>query len=626
MVKTDKMVHLDHECDLCIIGGGLTGLCAAVAAAREGIRVLLMQDRPMLGGNASSEIRMWVRGARGLCNRETGIISELEQENIYRNPRLNYSLWDGVMWEKVKAEKNIELLLNCSCCDAETVEKDGKSRIVSVTGWQLTTYTWHSVKAKYFADCSGDSVLATLSGAKWRVGREGHNEYNETIGPVTGDRKTMGMSCLLQARETDHTVDFIPPEWAYTFETDEDFNRIEVSPDTGEAITDAGDSVAERKIRVKTTMNRPHTLGTSLTNFWWIEMGGERDSIHDAEEMRDELLKIAYGIWDHVKNRGDHKKENANWDIEWIGFLPGKRESRRYIGAYVMNEKDILAGGKFDDVIAFGGWPMDDHNPAGFRSYLESNPASVLHPAPSPYGIPYRVLYSDDVENLFFAGRNISVTHAALSSTRVMATCALLGQAMGNAAAICVNDEETPAGVYEHKIGKLQAKLMDQGCMIPGKVRDIPALSKNAKLNLSDEDRLLLFNGHERPDEKGNVNYVTLPVGGEITFDFGNFAKLHELRLMFDPDFSRESVSVNKKMRVFAQRSSIGKDFRPMKVAKTLVRSFEVFADGKLIFSDDKNHIALRRLPLDVTAKTITARFNSTWGEDSVHIFSADVR
>lgn len=626
MVNTEKMMNVTHECDLCIIGGGLTGLCAAVAAAREGAKVVLMQDRPMLGGNASSEIRMWVRGAHGLHNRETGIISELEQENIYRNPGLNYSLWDGVMWAKVKAEKNIELLLNCSCCDAETTEKDGKSRIESVTGWQLTTYTWHTVKAKFFADCSGDSILATLSGARWRVGREGHNEYDETIGPEIRDRKTMGMSCLLQARETDHPVEFIRPEWAYVFENDEDFNRIEETPDVKAAITDANDSVADKKIKVKTTMNRPHALGTSLTNFWWIEMGGDRDSLHDAEEMRDELLKIAYGIWDHVKNRGSHKEENKNWDIDWIGFLPGKRESRRYIGAYVMNENDVVAGGKFDDVVAFGGWPMDDHNPAGFRSYLDANPASILHPAPSPYGIPYRVLYSDDVENLFFAGRNISVTHAALSSTRVMATCSLLGQAMGTAAAICVNDGETPGGVYKNKIRKLQAKLMDAGCYLPGRVREIPELTKNAEVNLSDEDKALLFNGIERPDENWTKNYVTMLVGSELTFDFGAPTDLCELRLVFDPDFSRESVSVNKKMRVFAQRSSVGLDFRPMKVAKTLVKSFEVYADGKLIFADGENFLSLRRLPLDVKARKITVRFLSTWGEDDVHIFSADVR
>ncbi len=614
------MARKEHKTDLCIVGGGLTGLCAAVAAARQGIKVVLMQDRPMLGGNASSEIRMWVRGAKGKENRETGIISELEEENIYRNPELCYSVWDGVMWEKVKKEKNIELLLNCSCCDCDAEKTPDGYVIKSVTGWQLTTYTWHTVYAKYFADCSGDSVLATLSGARFRVGREAKSEYGEAMGREESDEKTMGMSCLLQARETDHPVKFTPPDWAYVYEKDEDFNFACVRT----PVADGSKSISDQTIKVATSMSRPHKLGTSETNFWWIEMGGDRDSIHDAEEMRDELLRIAYGIWDHVKNRADHKADN--WELEWVGFLPGKRESRRYIGEYVMTEQDVEAGGKFDDVIAYGGWPMDDHNPAGFKSYEYSFPPSILYPAPSPYGIPYRVLYGRDVKNLFFAGRNISVTHAALSSTRVMATCSLIGQAAGNAAAICVKKNVTPHGVYKKYIGELQAKLLDQGCFIPGKVREIPALSREASLNIPEGERELLFNGIERPDAEFNRNYAVLPVGGEITFDFGEEKALTELRIVFDPDFSRESVSRNKKMRVFAQRAMRGLDFEPMKVANTLVRDFEIEADGKpvAVFSD--YHNSLFRLPLGISARKLTVRFNKTWGSEEVHLFSCDVK
>lgn len=618
-VITDKMRHITHEADLCIVGGGLTGLSAAVAAAREGVKVLLMQDRPMLGGNSSSETRMWVRGAKGLRNRETGIISELEEENIYRNPTLNWNIWDGVMWEKVKNEKNIELLLNCSCCDAKTVTEDGKSKIVSVTGWQLTTYTWHIVKAKYFADCSGDSILATLSGAKWRVGREARNEYDEAMGHEFADKKTMGMSCLIQAVETDAPVKFIKPEWAYEFKTDDSFNPV----GSNGSHTRSDISIADQVIASVVSCNRPHTLGTSDTNFWWIEMGGDRDSIADTEEMRDELLKIAYGIWDHIKNQDDHKADN--WDISWIGFLPGKRESRRYIGEYVLTENDIEAGGKFDDTIAFGGWPMDDHNPAGFRSYCSAAPASLLYPAPSPYGIPYRVLYGQDVSNMFFAGRNISVTHAALSSTRVMATCAIIGQAMGTAASICINEDETPHGVYLHKIGELQKKLKDAGCWIPGQKREIPGLSKIANLNLSYAEKEVLFNGEERPGENDEKNYVELLPGSEISFSFPQEQELHSLRLYFDPDFTRKSISPNKKMRVFCQTSSRGKDFVPVKVAATLVRRFEVLVDGKQVYYTDKCHNALVRIPLNVRGSRVSVRFFDTWGSETVHVYSCDI-
>lgn len=620
-VKTNGMRHIEHETELCIIGGGLTGLCAALAAAREGTKVVLIQDRPMLGGNASSEIKMWVRGAHGLCNRETGIISELEEENIYANPTLIPTSFDTVMWAKVKAEKNITLLLNTTCCDADRIEKDGVSHITSVTAWQMTTYTWHTVKAAYFADCSGDSILAPISGAKWRVGREAASEYGEAMGGEVADKKTMGMSCLIQARETDEPVPFRAPDWAYKFEKDEDFN---FNTSYLKNQTDCSSGISGVKITNITYCSRPHKLGTNETNFWWIELGGENDSIHDSEEMRDELLKIAYGIWDHVKNHGKHGADN--WTLEWIGCLPGKRESRRYIGAHVLTENDIEAGGIFDDIIAYGGWPMDNHNPAGFRSYLSEAPASKLYPAPSPYGIPYRVLYGHEVDNLFFAGRNISATHAAMSSTRVMATCALLGQAMGTAASICIKDNVTPHGVYETKMKQLQDKLRDAGCYLPGTVREIPELTRQAKINLPEAELELLKNGIERPDEDMKVNYATLNIGDALEFDFGEERELSELRLVFDPDFSRNSISPNKKMRVFAQKLMTGKDFVPVKVANTLVKSFRVLADGREIFSETENRNSLRRISLGIKAKKLTVIFDETRGIDKVHLFSADVK
>ena len=620
-IKTDAMRQVEHRVDLCIVGGGLSGLCAAIAAAREGAKVLLMQDRPVLGGNASSEIRMWVRGAAGKQNRETGIISELEEENIYRNPSLIYSHWDAVLWGKVREEKNIELLLNCSCVDADMSE-DGKT-VVAVKGWQLTTYTWHTVYAEYFADCSGDSVLAPVTGAIYRVGREGHDEYNESIGPVVSDRKTMGMSCLMQARETDHFVPFIPPEWANVYEKDEDFDYV---PPADCFQVDANDARGNEQAKKAKICTRPHTLDTSGTNFWWMELGGEYDSIHDTEMLRDELLKTAYGIWDHIKNRGDHGADN--WELEWVGFLPGKRESRRYVGAHVLTQSDVESKGKFDDIVAYGGWTMDDHHPGGIKT-PQDQPPSRLHPAPSPYGIPYRVLYSKNIANLFFAGRNISATHAANSSTRVMATCALLGQAMGTAASMCVLQKLTPNELYEKEIRTLQKKLKDAGCYLPWQVREIPALTLAAETNLSDDLKKILFNGKERPsklpDKTMSEEFIRLPKGASIRYAFDKPTKIGRLRIYFDRDFSRESVSVNHKMRIFAQKCNTGLDFEPMKVAKTLVKAFTVLIDGKEIYSTDTNHTSLFRLPLDVTASEIEIRFDETWGSETVHIFSCDI-
>ena len=355
------MKNIEHITDLCVIGGGMAGICTAISAARHGIKVVLVQDRGVLGGNASSEIRMWICGAHGKDNRETGIIEEIMLENFFQNPQLSYSLWDMVLFDKTARQDNLTLLLNTSCLDANT--ENGK--IISITAWQSPCETVHTIKARYFADCSGDSILSTLTGAHFRYGREAESEFGESIEPKTADKKTMGMSCLFQVRETDKPQKFTPPEWAYKYCTDDDIPF------------------------------REHDLSS---NFWWIETGGEGDCIHDTDKCRDELLKIAYGVWDHIKNHGDHGAEN--YELEWVGILPGKRESRRYVGKYTVTQNDVEAGGNFDDIIAYAGWSMDDHSPAGIN-HKTSYP-TVFHPAPSPWGIPFRALCSENIENLLF--------------------------------------------------------------------------------------------------------------------------------------------------------------------------------------------------------------------------------
>ncbi len=481
------MRTLNYKTDLCVIGGGLSGLCCAIAAARHGIKVVLVHDRSVLGGNASSEIRMHICGAKGENNRETGIIEEIILENFYRNPGLKYPLWDSILYEKAMAEENLTLLLNSSCLDAEM---EG-NRIEKIKAWQSNAETFHIVEAKYFADCSGDSILSTLTGAKFMYGREAKKEFDERIPPDVADKKTMGMSCLIQIRETDHKVEFIPPEWAYVYETDSDLPY------------------------------KDHTKGD---NFWWIEVGGEWDCIHDTDRCRDELLKIAYGVWDHMKNKGDHDVDN--WELEWIGFLPGKRESRRYVGKYIVNQNDVEAEGRFEDIVAYAGWPMDDHFPAGFY-YQEGHP-TIYHPAPSPWGLPLRCMISENIENLTFAGRNISITHAALSSSRVMATCSILGQALGTATALAINSCTT---VEKVDVPTLQQQLMEDDCYIPWHQRAISELTKNAKCTEE-----VIRNGAERGDEncwKGSE-------GDFIKYTFDADTDISEIRLVFDSDLNRK--------------------------------------------------------------------------------------
>ena len=571
------METIVHKVQFCVIGGGMAGICAAIAAARHGVRTLIMQERPVFGGNASSEIRMWICGAR---EAETGLIEEIRLENLYRNTYANYFVWDSVLYEKVQNQENLTALLNCSCLDAET--KDG--RIVSVTGWQMTTQRFHKIEADFFADCSGDSILAPLTGAEFRQGREAASEFGESLAPAAADKKTMGLSCLIQARETDSPRKFIPPAWANVYPDDGFFT------------------------------NRDHTL-VGNQNFWWMELGGDQDSIGDTEKLRDELLKVAFGVWDHIKNRGDHGADN--WELEWVGFLPGKRESRRYMGDYILNQTDVQSGGKFDDIAAFGGWPIDDHHPGGF---LHQGPPNISITPDQPYGIPLRSLYSRNISNLWFAGRNISATHIGLSSTRVMATCATLGQAVGTAVSAalrhgCTEVRETASRYFR----EIQTMLMDDDCYLPGLRRASWPLARTAHLVSSGAgDPENLRNGTDRA-LGGASNCWKCRIGDTAEYDFGDSVPLHEVRLVFDSDLERNRLMMP------ANFFKGGKKLAP---PETLVSSFELLADGKSVFRTESNHQRLVRIPLDIRARKLVLRVCGFAGSERTTggVFSFDVR
>ena len=589
--ETSPFPTVTHHADFCVVGGGLAGLCAAVAAARHGARVLLMQDRPMLGGNASSEVRMWVCGAQGDNRRETGLLEEIMLENLYRNPDRNYSVWDSVLFDLAFCQERLTLLLNCTCLDCQTEN----GRIRSVTGWQMTTQTYHTVEAPLFADCSGDSVLAPLTGALFRYGRESAEEFGEDIAPAEADRKTMGMSCLIQAREEPRPSTFIPPKGAYRFTKEDLPYRIP-------------------------NMDDPYE------NFWYMELGGEDDAIADTERVRDELLKVAYGVWDYVKNAPENREKNKNWRLDWVGMLPGKRESRRYVGDHIMTQHDVRGGGRFDDLVAYGGWSMDDHDPAGFRS---AGAPTVFHPAPSPYGIPFRCLYSKNIENLLFAGRNISVTHAAMSSTRVMATCALCGQAVGTAAAIAVKEGLTPRGVYETRVKELQRLLMDDDCWLPGFTRAIPALTKEAALLCGSPDAENLRSGTDRPTQAGE-NSVTVEKGEAITYRFGEPRSVSRVRIVFDSDLNRATLP---EQEVFRHRNMMHN--RPLNwqdayVPKTMVRAFRVEGiepDGtvRVLAEETNNYQRLRRYAAEGKFAAVRLIPLETWGDERCRLLAFEV-
>lgn len=574
------------EADFCVVGGGISGLCAAVAAARRGLSVVLMHDRPVLGGNASSEIRMWICGSNGKNLHETGIIEDIQLDNCFYNGARNYSVWDTVLYSIAKAEKNLRLLLNCSCNGAEM---DG-DRIASVTGWQTTTQKWITVRAPLYADCSGDSVLAPLAGAEFRVGREAKSEHGESMGRDKADSRTMGMSCLIQARETSSEQKFIPPPWAKKFESDSD-----LKPGIGDF--------------------------NPGSNYWWLELGGMGDSIADTEEIRDELLGTALGIWDHYKNCGEHGA--ANWALDWVGFLPGKRESRRYVGDVILAEGDLLSGGKFHDAIAYGGWPIDDHDPHGFEGKTPSNIAVELK---APYGIPYRSCYSKNIENLFFAGRNISVTHIALSTTRVMCTCGAIGQAVGIAASVAKKHGVSPRGVYERHIGELREEVLDDDCFILGAKRRMPSLMEEAAISSSaGGDAANLVNGVDRP-YGGEENDFLLDLPGYVSIDFPSPRRVESVRIVFDSNLNRLGASKYNTL------SNYRIETEPLAMPHSLVRDFDIEiygADGKLkdVLPIRDNHRRMAKIAIGAECSSVRLVPKTMWGGGAkCRLFAFDAR
>ncbi|WP_163873868.1 FAD-dependent oxidoreductase [Paenibacillus favisporus] len=443
------------QSDVTVIGGGLAGVCAAIAAARLGSQVVLVNNRPVLGGNSSSEVRVWVCGAtaHGINRyaRETGIMGELFVENQYRNPEGNPYLWDLVILEAVRAEPNITLLLNT---DVHEVEADGPEEnrtIRSVTGWMMGSERRIRMESPVFLDCTGDGLVGFMAGARCRIGREASREYGEAWAPEEADGITLGSTLLFYTKDAGHPVRFVPPSFAK--------------------------DITQTPIPIKRVIRS----GDSGCHYWWIEWGGELDTVHDNEVIRDELWSVIYGIWDYIKNSGRFDADAMT--LEWVGSIPGKREYRRFVGDYVLNQNDIIAQEPFPDRIAFGGWSIDLHPPQGM--YAEASGSKHMH-ADGIYHIPYRSLYSANVSNLLFAGRNISASHVAFGTTRVMATCAVMGEAAGTAAALCAAKGVPPRAIYRSHLHELQQTLLRQDASVIGlRHEDDRDLARQAKVSAS---------------------------------------------------------------------------------------------------------------------------------------------
>ncbi|MDG3007883.1 FAD-dependent oxidoreductase [Paludisphaera mucosa] len=512
-----NMTLVDLTCDLLVAGGGPAGVCAALSAARNGAKVVLVQDRSRLGGNSSSEVKMHIVGANMHQGRpgwrEGGIIEELRLDDAANNPQRSWELWDLLLYDKVVSEPNITLILDASVCAADVVD----GRIERVLARCDKTEHLYRIACRYAADCTGDSRLALEAGATIRWGHEGRDEFKESLAPHEPSRETLGSSVLFTARDHGKPMPYKAPAWA-------------------------------RKIGAGQLKHRGVGKTSWEYGYWWIEWGGGRDTIRDNERIRFELLSIVTGVWDHIKNSGEYPAA-ASWAMDWVGMMPGKRESRRIEGDHVLCQNDVMGfSPEFDDAVAIGGWGLDEHPASGFDDpevppFLSIKLAEV-------YNIPLRSLYSKDVANLFMAGRNASCSHVAFTSTRVMATCAVMGQAAGTAAAVCSHYNLAPRELYRDKprLRELQQTLLRDDQTIknlknadPADVAPLARATASAATEPSKPEHVL--DGFVR-DMSGELEHrwsaPVTPDGAWLELAWPEPRTIRRVQLTFDSGFHRE--------------------------------------------------------------------------------------
>lgn len=446
--------------DVVVVGGGLAGCMAAVSSARMGARTALIQNRPVLGGNGSTEILVppvgiWPGGRWDARDpRETGLIEEVRTDGNQRTVETRY--YSGRLLRLVTAEPNLTLKLNAHVTGVET-RPDATNTIAAVSALDVRTGARLRFSGRIFVDCTGDGVVGVGAGAVYRHGRESRAMHNEPLAPETANATTMGNS-LKYATQRGLPKPFVTPPWAVKFASCGDF--------------------PERR--------HPPRLDAEMGWQWMLELGGTRDTYRDKEEIRDDLFKLIYGIWGHVKNDCPLlKAEAAERELAWVGYVTGTRESRRLIGDYVFTENDMAEQTLFPDRVAYGAWGLDDHYSEGF--FHKGKPSNHPHMG-RLHSIPYRSLYSTNVVNLLMAGRDISATHIGMGTTRVMLTCAVVGQAAGTAAGMCIEHGATPRDIYRSYLDKLQQQLLKDGAYIIDLPNRDPAdLARAARVTASSE-------------------------------------------------------------------------------------------------------------------------------------------
>ncbi len=532
--------YAEKSYEIIVVGGGMAGTCAAISAARQGAKVALVHARPVLGGNASGEIRIHISGADQSLKQpdyaEGGLLYELMLENKHCNDHFNYTVWDSVLYDAAKKEKNLTVYYNTVMYDAE-VEDDVIRSIYCV---QQTTEMRFRLCAPLFIDSTGNGTLGYYVGAEFRTGSEAYDEFHEPRAPKEANNERMGNTILLRGRNTGHPVAYYPPSFAKRLTEEQLKKRIhcEVMKKT----IDCSDSPDPEEYR-RTSM----TSTTSCDyGYWWMELMGKSDDIiTEYEEIRDDLMAYTYGLWDHMKNgdEGVHDHGAEHHTLEWVGNLPGMRESRRLVGDYLLTENDILAHRQFEDAVCYGGWCVDLHAPNGLLDF-DRLPSDCSY-FEGVYTIPYRSYYSKNIKNLFMAGRNISTTRLGLCSTRIIGTCAIGGETVGIAAALCSRYGCRPRELAPAHIKELQQAILKADGYLPGLVNEDPAdYARAAKFTASSAkeggDPAQVNNGISRKLGECWNGWISdgISADGEVlTMTLDGQRELSELRLTFWSDF-----------------------------------------------------------------------------------------
>lgn len=571
--------RIEKTYDFVVVGGGFTGVCTAIQASREGLKTALITNRGFIGGNSGCEVRCPVDGADGehqfnFNARETGLIEEIRLENLRVNPEGNPYRWDMVLMDFIAAEKDLDLYLNTCIDRVETADgpaagnaaTDGNcakkpAHITKVSGIQVTTEKRFDFTASFFADNTGDGTLSMLSGCGFAEGAEPEEAYGEKIAACCEKGDVLLGTLTYNAKDMGHPMDFVPPANAFDMEKSGCLDHREIP-----------DAMFQRFV-------------------WFYETGAGLDQAKDSEEVAAKHRELLFSIWDHIKKHPE-KYGAENYDFEYISPFVGKRESRRVDGLYRLKEQDVYYQQDFEDACGYGGWAIDLHDGKGFFGTGPENWWVYLR---GIYPIPLRTAIAKDADNLFVVGRCFSVTHVALGSTRLNATLATVGQAVGIAAAICKERGITPLRFGGDEIKELHLRQWRADQTVIGyRNTDAADLALSAKASVSSEKRFIM----EEPEKFFPVDTVfgqSMPAKPGMKSVSFCYRWLADRGNMSGCGKAAEKTAVGAKLHVSVYRSEKPQNYGPEILLKEFRLQLSPTGEDGAWFTLDLSDIAFEK-------------------------------